>query len=193
MLKGSPQRAGAVGTGPEPAAAIDQPGWRRSLDWANGAARLIFESRPLLLVVLIGALALFLVITQPDAFPTWPNIQAVLLDSAQFGIMGVGMIILLIGGVFDLSIGATLALSGVVAATLIKDYGVPAPLGFVLGLVVGGLAGGANGLIVTRLRINALIATLATMGIFRSITQLISGTGVYASARTSTSTGRPTS
>jgi ribose transport system permease protein len=175
-------RLATFGPGPAPDQAAELPteGWRRSLHRAGGLARVVFESRPLLLVLLIGALSLFLVITQPDAFPTWLNIQAVLLDSAQFGILAVGMMILLIGGVFDLSIGATLALSGVVAATLIKDYGVPAPLGFALGLVVGGMAGGANGLIVTKLRINALIATLATLGIFRSITQLISGTGVYS-------------
>jgi ribose transport system permease protein len=177
VLKGSPQQ---VRVAEEQAAALEQPGWRRSVYRAGGAARLVFESRELLLVGLIGALSLFLVITQSDAFPTWLNIKAVLLDSAQFGIMGVGMMILLIGGVFDLSIGSTLALSGVVTAVLIRDYGVPAPLGLVLGLAVGGTAGAANGLIVTKLRINALIATLATMGIFRSITQVISGTGVYA-------------
>jgi ribose transport system permease protein len=130
--------------------------------------------------VLIAALSLFLVATQPDAFPTSPNIKAVLLDSSQFGILAVGMMILMIGGAFDLSIGSTLALSGVVAATLIKDDGVPAWLGVIAGLAVGGIAGAANGTVVTRLKVNALIATLATMGIFRSITQLIAGTGVYS-------------
>lgn len=180
MLKGSPQEVGLADPGSEQATALEQPGWRRSVYKAGGAARLVFESRVLLLIALNCGLSLFLVITQPDAFPTWLNIKAVLLDSSQFGIMAVGMMILLIGGVFDLSIGSILALSGVVAAVVIRDYGVPAPLGVAVGLAVGGLAGAFNGLIVTRLRINALIATLATMGIFRSVTQLISGTGVYA-------------
>jgi ribose transport system permease protein len=181
VLKGSPRGVGVV-AGAEQAAALERARWRRPLHRAGGAARLVFESRVLLLVALNGALALFLVIREPSSFPTWDNIQAVLLDSAQFGIMAVGMMILLIGGVFDLSIGATLALCGVVSATAIQD-GVPAPLGFALGLAVGGVAGGVNGALVTRLRINALIVTLATMGIFRSITQLISGTGVYAIGR----------
>jgi ribose transport system permease protein len=180
VLNGLLRQVGLVDSELERADTLEHLGWRRSVYKAGGAARLVFESRVLLLLALIGALSLFLVITQPDAFPTWPNIQAVLLDSSQFGIMAVGMMILLIGGVFDLSVGAILALCGVVSAVLIRDYGFPAPLGFALGLAVGGMAGAANGLIVTKLRINALIATLATMGIFRSITQLISGTGVYA-------------
>jgi ribose transport system permease protein len=169
-----------VETGSEQAATLPQPGWRRPASKAAGALRLVFESRVLLLIVLISALSLFLVITQSDSFPTVENMRAVLLDSAQFGIMGVGMMILLIGGVFDLSIGSTLALCGVVSAVFVRDHGVPAPLGVLMGLAVGGFAGAVNGSIVTRLRVNALIATLATMGIFRSITQLISGTGVYA-------------
>lgn len=171
-----------AGLGPDKAAVdvAQQAGRRRSFGRASGAAALAFGSRPLLLVGLIALLSAFLSITQPHAFPTGPNIQAVLLDSAQFGILAVGMMILLIGGVFDLSIGATLALAGVVSAVVIKDYAVPTPLGIIIGLCVGALAGLTNGLIVTQLRINALIATLATLGIFRSITQLISGTGVYS-------------
>ncbi|HLG76482.1 MAG TPA: ABC transporter permease [Ktedonobacteraceae bacterium] len=138
----------------------------------------LVRSRPLLLLVLIVLLSVCMAYFYPISFLSLDNFAAVLLNAAQYGILAVGMSILMIGGVFDLSIGATLALSGVVVAILIANLNVPVPLAILIALAVGGLAGLLNGLIVTRIRINALITTLATTGIYRGITQLISGTGV---------------
>ena len=138
----------------------------------------LVRSRPLLLVVLIVLLSVYMTVVYPQSFPTFSNISAVLLNASQFGIMVVGTAILMIGGSFDLSIGSTLALSGVVAGALIAGNNFPTPIGIILALLVGCVAGLINGLIVTKIRINALIATLATAGIYRGITQLISGTGI---------------
>ena len=118
-------------------------------------------------------------IVYPNNFPTASNIRAVLLNPAQIGILVCGMMLLMIGGTFDLSFGSTLALAGVWA-------------GVVAGLV--GLAGRGrrswsarwsarsaglvNGLIVTRIGINALIATLGTLTIYRGLTYVTAGTGV---------------
>jgi ribose/xylose/arabinose/galactoside ABC-type transport system permease subunit len=88
------------------------------------------------------------------------------------------MMLLMIAGAFDLSIGSTLAFSGVWAGVVAGWWGWPAPLGAVAGIAAGTLAGLVNGLIVTRLGINTLIATLATMAIFRGLTYLTAGTGV---------------
>jgi ribose transport system permease protein len=88
------------------------------------------------------------------------------------------MMLLMIAGGFDLSVGSTLALAGVWAGVVVGWWGWPAEAGLAVGLVVGALAGLVNGLIVTRLGINALIATLATMTIFRGLTYLTAGTGV---------------
>ena len=57
-------------------------------------------------------------------------------------------------------------------------WGGPAEAGLLAGLAVGAAAGLVNGLIVTRLGINALIATLATLTIYRGLTYLTAGTGV---------------
>src|SRR5512145_2164760 len=72
-------------------------------------AQRIAWDRPLLLIVLILLLSIWMTIVYPESFPHWPNFAAVLLDAAQSGILTVGMMILLIGGVFDLSVGSTLA------------------------------------------------------------------------------------
>lgn len=136
------------------------------------------RSRPLLLLVLIVALSALMALLYPALFPTTSNLFAVLLNAAQAGILVVGMTVLMIGGAFDLSIGGILALAGVAAGVMAKDMSIAAPFALLGGIVLGAACGLANGLIVTRLRINALIATLATVGIFRGITQLITGTGI---------------
>lgn len=136
------------------------------------------RDRPLMLVGLIALLSLYLGINYPDAFLRKANIAAVLLDTAQGGILTVGMMILLIGGVFDLSVGSILAFSGIVAGTLVKDMGTPPLIALLAGIAVGSAVGLINGLIITKLRINALITTLAMAGILRGVTQLVASAGV---------------
>jgi ribose transport system permease protein len=136
------------------------------------------NSRPLMLFVLIAALVVTMSIVYPNNFPTRYNVSAVLLNAAQNAILVTGMMLLMIAGAFDLSIGSTLALAGVWAGVVVGWWGWPAPAGVAAGIAVGGLAGLVNGLIITRLGINTLITTLATMTIFRGLTYLTAGTGV---------------
>ena len=138
----------------------------------------ILYDRPLLLIALILFLSVFMTIRYSESFPHADNFAAVLLDAAQGGILTVGMLILLIGGVFDLSVGATLAFSGIIAGVLVKDMGAPPLVALLAGILTGLTVGSINGLIITRLRINALITTLAMQGIIRGITQLVSPAGV---------------
>jgi ribose transport system permease protein len=136
------------------------------------------NSRELMLLVLIVAIAGAMSIYYPNNFPTASNIRAVLLNAAQNGILVTGMMLLMIGGVFDLSIGSILALAGVWSGVAVGWWGWPAPVGILAGCAVGIVAGAVNGFIVTRLAINALITTLATMAIFRGVTYVTAGTGV---------------
>lgn len=136
------------------------------------------DSRELMLFVLIAVLVTAMTVYYPNNFPTRFNISAVLLNAAQNGILVTGMMLLMIAGFFDLSIGSTLALAGVWAGVVVGWWGWPAETGLLVGLAVGATAGLINGLIVTRLGINALIATLATMSIFRGLTYVTAGTGV---------------
>ncbi len=147
----------------------------------SGPMRAVFrlaESRPLMLFVLIVLLAGTMTVVYPHNFPTSYNISAVLLNAAQNGILVAGMMLLMIAGFFDLSIGSTLALSGVWAGVSVGWWNWPPEAGLLAGIAVGVIAGLINGLIVTRIGINALIATLATMAIYRGLTYLTAGTGV---------------
>ncbi len=140
--------------------------------------RVIAGSRPLTLFILVALLCIAMTIRYPNNFPTSSNISAVLLNAAQNGILVTGMMLLMIGGTFDLSIGSTLALAGVWAGVTVHFWGWHPALGFASGLGIGAAAGLINGLIVTRIGINALIATLATLSIFRGLTYVTAGTGV---------------
>jgi len=132
----------------------------------------------MLLIVLITVLAVWMTLSYPESFPKWNNFAAVLLDAAQSGILTVGMMILLVAGVFDLSIGSTLAFSGIIAGVVVKNIGAPPLVALLAGVLAGTMIGAINGFIITRLRINALITTLAMQGILRGVTQLIASAGV---------------
>ena len=101
-----------------------------------------------------------------------------LLDTAQTGILACGMMVLMISGMFDLSIGGILGFSGIMAGLAVKNSGFPPIPAFLVGCGWGLLLGCINGFLVTRFKINALIATLATLSIYRGGLQLVSGAGV---------------
>lgn len=138
----------------------------------------IATERQYLLIVLIVALIGAMVILEPATFPRPANAAVVLLDTAQTGILACGMMLLLISGMFDLSIGGILGFSGIMAGLAVKELGVPPIVALLIGCVWGMLLGSINGLLVTRFKINALIATLATLSIYRGGLQLVSGAGV---------------
>ncbi|MBL8894304.1 MAG: ABC transporter permease [Rhizobiales bacterium] len=138
----------------------------------------IATDRPLLLIILIVALIIGMTAFRPSTFLTTGNAAVVLLDTAQTGILACGMMVLMISGMFDLSIGGILAFSGILAGLAVKQLGWPPVPAFLVGCVWGALLGVINGTLVTRFKINALIATLATLSIYRGGLQLVSGAGV---------------
>lgn len=140
--------------------------------------RRLADSRELTLAVFVIALALAMTIAYPNNFSTASNMRAVLLNLAPVGILVCGMMLLMIGGTFDLSVGSTLAFAGVWAGVVSGWWGWPAEVAILVGILVGALCGLVNGLIVTRIGINALIATLGTLTIYRSLTYVTAGTGV---------------
>ncbi|MEW5977476.1 MAG: ABC transporter permease [Acidobacteriota bacterium] len=144
-----------------------QKGWRTvSMARETGLMGLT-----VLLVVLFSVLF-------PRSFPTVANLTAILRNLALDGIMAAGMMVMMVGGLFDLSIGGMFSMVGVITGWLLKEAGVPVPAAILGGLVTAALGGLINGWLVARIRVNALIATLGTMGIFRGIAILIGGPGI---------------
>jgi ribose transport system permease protein len=140
--------------------------------------RMFANSRELTLAILIALLAGTMSIVYPNNFPTSSNMSAVLLNAAQNGILVCGMMLLMIAGAFDLSIGSMLALAGVWAGMVVAKQHFSPAMGVLVGLAIGALAGLINGIIVTKIKINPLIATLATLSIYRGFTFVTVGTGI---------------
>lgn len=104
-----------------------------------------------------------------DRFLTAPNLVNVLRQSTINGIIAVGMTFVILTAGIDLSVGAVLALSAVVAADLLQK-GLPAPLAIVACLALGAGLGSVNGLIIARTRVPPFIATLGMMTVARGLT-----------------------
>ncbi|MGF6372482.1 ribose transport system permease protein [Paraburkholderia sp. RAU6.4a] len=109
-----------------------------------------------------------------SAFFSVDNGMTVALQVTSIAYLGVAATCVIITGGIDLSVGSVLALSGVVAALLVKA-GVPIPLGMLGGVVVGGLCGFVNGLCVTRMGLPPFIATLGMMLVARGLALQITG------------------
>jgi L-arabinose transport system permease protein len=108
-----------------------------------------------------------------DNFFSWVNMKGLALAVSMTGMVSCTMLFCLAAGDFDLSIGSVVACSGVIAAVVMNKTDSIA-LGVLAGLGGGALVGFVNGYVVARLRINALITTLATMQIVRGLGYLVS-------------------
>lgn len=109
---------------------------------------------------LCAALVVVLTLTG-EVFWTVSNFESLQASIAPTAIMAYGMMALLICGYFDLSIGSTMLLAGLLSGRLAL-LGLPIPVIVVLVLLAGALVGCLNGLLVAVFRINALIATIGT-------------------------------
>lgn len=101
------------------------------------------------------------------------NIQSVLLQSSFVGIGAAGMTVVIVNGAFDLSVATMLSLCGVVLALLLPTLGIVPVIG--VSLALGALLGALNGLVVTKLRIPAFIATLGMMNVYLALAFIING------------------
>jgi ribose transport system permease protein len=98
----------------------------------------------------------------PSVFLSSSNLKSMLVGITTEAILVVGMAIVIVGGGFDISVGSVLALSGLVSVQCLK-LGVPLPLAVLAGLACGAVCGLVNGLLVARLGMSPLIATLGMM------------------------------
>jgi ribose transport system permease protein len=144
--------------------------------------RLIVASETWTLLALVILMVIFTVLA-PGTFLTEPNLSSVAKDTAPYLVMSVGETFVIVTAGIDLSVGAVLVLSGVIAGEYYQHQagsGVNAGwgvilLGILFGLVVGGAFGAVQGAGVAKLKIPPLIATLAGIGIAEGIAYLVTG------------------
>ncbi|WP_279481710.1 ABC transporter permease [Aureimonas sp. SK2] len=126
------------------------------------------------ILALILALALAVLAIDNERFFTAANLlnQGRLLT--EVGLIAVVMTFVIVTGGIDLSVGSILGLCAILIGVFWKTLGLPLPVAIGLSMVVGTLAGFFNGLIITRFRVPPLIATLATLALYRGLAEGIS-------------------
>ena len=133
------------------------------------------------LVILLLLIVGFSLVTPPDTFLSLGNFKALAVDGSEMMILTIGTALILIGGGLDLSVGSVLVLDTVVTLKLITAMGgkeaglAPLVLGTLFAMLFGMGVGAVNGVLVTRFKIPAFIATLATSGAALGFARLISG------------------
>jgi rhamnose transport system permease protein len=125
-------------------------------------------------------LAVLVVITlavlahQSDRFFTADNLLNQGRLAAELGLLSLTMTFVIVTGGIDLSVGSILGLGAIMVGVFWHKLGLPLPLAMILAVAVGGLAGLGNGLIITRFKVPPLIATLATLALYRGLAEGIS-------------------
>ena len=143
----------------DPRLVVEQPGVAGA--WAGIRRRLgQGELGPLPVIIGIAAIWLIFWIANPN-FLTPGNLTNLVLQLAATGTISLGVVLVLLLGEIDLSVGAVSGVTAAVMAVLSVHHGVPGWLAILIGLVAGATIGAFQGFWVTRFRIPAFVVTLA--------------------------------
>lgn len=128
---------------------------------------------PLLLCILI--LILVFSAAAPDTFPTLLNVQAISFQIPEVGLLSLGVMLTMVAAGIDLSVVAMADLSGLAAAQFLHAFGFTAggpdsfemtAVAVIIALAVGTACGTLNGLLIARVGVTPILATLATASVF---------------------------
>lgn len=124
---------------------------------------------------LLFVVVLFAVLTgAPERFLSAHNLRVVLAQTVTVAVASLGMVMVIVSGGIDLSVGSSIALTGVVSAMALRA-GLSPLLAVVMGIATGGVVGVVNAWAVTRLRVIPFIATLGMLGAARGVAKWLAG------------------
>lgn len=170
---GSASRAEAAG-----ATDRSETGWQARL-FARREIGVLLGFVLLLGIMLVSRHDLFLQFEAP--FLRWGELSnvlsRVLRQIAPYTIIGIGMTYLIVGGEFDLSVGSVYAVGGISFSILLNDFRLIVPAALAVVLLIGAGVGLANGVIVTKVGVPSLIATIGMLSVLRGIAYYLTGGG----------------
>jgi ribose transport system permease protein len=137
---------------------------RRSLSFRNVSVLYVF-------VIMFVIFALWV----PSTFLTWGVWRTLFDEQAITVIAAIGLTVPLAAGAVDLAVGMEVGFGAIIVAWLLVDRGVPIVPAMALSVVAGGLVGLAQGLLITKARIDAIIATLGVSSLLTALIAWISG------------------
>ena len=125
-----------------------------------------------MIFTLVGIILLFQVLTHGLTLDP-VNLIAIVSQYSYILILAIGMVMVIILGNIDLSVGSVAAVAGIVVATAMQKFDLPWGIAIILGLVIGALIGAWQGFWVAYIGVPAFIVTLAGMLLFRGMNQFI--------------------
>ncbi|WP_299473937.1 ABC transporter permease [uncultured Roseibium sp.] len=144
---------------------------------SNGPTKFSERIEPFLAIigpmVMILAILLFMGIAEPARYFRLSNLNLILLDAALYMPMAMAMTFVITQRGIDLSIGSVAALTSIIMAFLIKQYGFSAPVAIAIAIILGALFGLINGLVITKFKVPDLIGTLAMDLVYRGFALVI--------------------
>lgn len=102
-------------------------------------------------------------------FLTQQNLFSVMRAFSYVAIIAIGQCLVIITGGVDLSVGSVYGFAGLMTAFVLDRWGLPIPVGILLGMVVGTALGSANGFLITKAKIPPFIATLGMLSVARGL------------------------
>lgn len=132
----------------------------------------LFRHETILAVLTIIALAVLASLS--DKFFTAENLLNQGRLMAEVGLVALAMTFVIVTGGIDLSVGSILGLTAILLGVFWKNLGLPLPAAILLAIACGTFAGWINGFIITRFGVPPLIATLATLALYRGLAEGIS-------------------
>ena len=130
------------------------------------------------LPIMLAALLIFFTIMS-DRFLTPLNLTNILVQNVHVAVVATAVMIIMISGGCDLSIGYQMSVAAVLVTKMISEYELPMIAAIICGIVLCSLLGTFNGFMALKLKSNTMIVTLATMAIFQGISYLISESKTY--------------
>ncbi|MDB6182453.1 multiple monosaccharide ABC transporter permease [Paracoccus fistulariae] len=121
-----------------------------------------------LLFALIAIMVFFQIVTEGTLLRP-VNITNLFLQNSYIIIMALGMLLVIVGGNIDLSVGSVMGFIGALAAVMIVSWDMPVGIAMIICLIAGGIIGAAQGYFVAYWRIPSFIVTLAGMLVFRGL------------------------
>lgn len=114
-----------------------------------------------LLLLVIGVIVLF-GLWVPDTFLTAANFRSIVTTQSVTAVAALALLLPLVGGRFDVSVGSTIALAAIAGAAAMSKYGSPLSVAVAVALAFGAAVGLFNGLMVSYLGVSSIIGTLGT-------------------------------
>jgi len=123
-------------------------------------------------------LLLLLAASMSDVFFTERNISNLFRQIVTNGLISLGMLVVILTGGIDLSVGPVVAFSAIVVSGMIQNQHLPLPVAILISLCVGILTGTFNGFMISKFKLQPFIVTLATLGAIRGLVYVYSQTPI---------------